>query len=324
MLNLNFIRQRNSESYLSCINEIESSLLSNDAIKLNIIYSKSNRIKNIILRFIVKFIDFPYKKYIFVKNQSKINFSVLMGASFTELIPYFLYSSNNFIYMYDGWPRFHRMIAIYSKFLNVKTIFFSSYKATNSFNEINSGIKAIWVPEAIELKNYYNLEYNKKDIDVLEFGRKYDLYHNGIVGELSTGERVHVFEKNKGQLVFKSRNDFLNGLARSKISICVPSNITHPERAENISSMTLRYLQSMASKCLIVGIIPEEMNMLFDYNPIIDIDFEDPAKQILNILDNYDSYVPLIDKNYMEVQKSHTWAIRIKSMLKIIEDESGE
>jgi hypothetical protein len=73
----------------------------------------------------------------------------------------------------------------------------------------------------------------------------------------------------------------LFGLANSKISICVPSDITHPERTGNISTITNRYLQSMASKCLILGKLPHDMLHLFDYNHIIEIDEENPVLQIV-------------------------------------------
>ena len=91
------------------------------------------------------------------------------------------------------------------------------------------------------------------------------------------------------------------GLANSKISIFVPSDITHPNVTGSISTITNRFLQSMASRCLIVGKVPHDMLYLFDYNPIIEIDEENPVAQIEAILANFDTYIPLIEKNY-EIQ----------------------
>ncbi|WP_432712681.1 hypothetical protein [Pedobacter sp.] len=244
-----------------------------------------------------------------------------MGASFGSLIPYIFRFKHNYWYVYDAWPRFHQMIAEIAKILDVKVIFFSSSRVTHLFNQLNSGVTAIWIPEGINMKDYYFESYSAKTIDVLEFGRKYDLYHDKITETLAHHQLVHIYEKYKGKMVFGSRNEFLKGLASAKISICIPSNITHPERSEGISSMTLRYLQSMASKCLIVGIIPEEMKLLFDYMPIIEIDMNDPTTQILDILSHYESYHNLIEKNFNEVQKYHTWNARIEKMIEYIEHE---
>lgn len=226
--------------------------------------------------------------------------------------------------MYDAWPRFHKAIAKNAKILNIKIIFFSSYKATNLFNELNSGIKGMWIPEGINIDEYHYEPFKSRKIDVVEFGRKYEVYHDKIVSILKTNNYSHFFEKNKGEVVFRSRLEFLNGLSQSKISICIPSNITHPERAEGISSMTLRYLQSMASKCLIVGILPEEMKILFDYIPIIEIDLENASSQILDILSNYESYIPLVERNYEEIKKFHTWDIRTEKILLNIINESAD
>ncbi len=77
----------------------------------------------------------------------------------------------------------------------------------------------------------------------------------------------------------------------------------------------------MASKCLIVGVLPREMEILFDYCPIIEIDSENPEHQILEILNNYESYLPLIEKNYKNVCNEHTWVNRKQKMLSIITNE---
>jgi hypothetical protein len=78
--------------------------------------------------------------------------------------------------------------------------------------------------------------------------------------------------------------------------------------------MTNRYLQSMASKCLIVGCLPKEMLELFAYNPVVEIDRNAPIEQLKTILNNYSDYFPLIEKNYETVSKYHTWENRWKQI----------
>lgn len=60
--------------------------------------------------------------------------------------------------------------------------------------------------------------------------------------------------------------------------------------------------------------MPEEMLELFDYNPIVMIDFENAELQIIDILQNFESYIPLIEKNYLEVLKHHQWENRISKI----------
>jgi hypothetical protein len=71
----------------------------------------------------------------------------------------------------------------------------------------------------------------------------------------------------------------------------------------------------MASGCLVVGIMPYDMRPLFDYEPMIDIDRTDPLGQLLHLLDSYEQYLPLIEKNLLSVRSSHTWANRWEQIL---------
>ncbi len=170
------------------------------------------------------------------------------------------------------------------------------------------------------MADYRFRDYSRKDIDVLAFGRKYDQHHEQVVDDLEESGFTYLYEKQKGDIVFKDRLAFIDGLARTKISICVPSNITHPERSGTISTMTIRYLQSMASKTLIVGIMPEEMKLLFDYTPIIPIDMDCPAGQLTAILKDFDRDIPLIERNYAFIREHHTWAHRWNSIRQVMEE----
>lgn len=167
-----------------------------------------------------------------------------------------------------------------------------------------------WVPEGIDPSSYRFYDYQNKDIDVIEFGRKHLPYHQTIRGFLENTEKVHLYEQNKGELVFSDRESFIDGLAHSKISICIPSNITHPERSGDIETMTVRYLQSMVSKCLIVGHAPAEMVELFGYNPVVEIDNVEPGTQLLHLLDHYEDFIPLMERNYHQVIENHQWSRR--------------
>lgn len=323
-IKLHFIKPKQNEAFLSCIDELESAFKKSPDVTVDSHYSESDFFKKVILKLLFRSTNLLYKLSFLRGSKKEINFAALMGLTFDFLLPCFYFSGSNYVYMFDAWPRFHWMIAKYAQFLNIKIIFFSSREVTKRFNKLNSGVKGMWIPEGIDTNAYLSLPYNSKDIDVLEFGRKYDLYHDLIKEELEKSGKTHLYEIKKGQVIFKKNEDFLKGLARSKITICVPSSITHPERAEDISTMTLRYLQSMASKCLIVGIMPEEMKELFDYMPIIEIDMSNPSGQLMYLLDNFDSFTSLIERNYEEVKKSHTWNIRTRKILDIIKNESAK
>ena len=276
--------------------------------------------KNIIIKKNIElFSKMTYKLYRFLKKmkifsllssfiqESKkgkpVYFRVLMGADFQSCLPYFISSSSKNFYIFDAWEEIHRLITEFVNDFKVDNVFVSSSQAAKKLNAIDGNCKFHWIPEGIYIKDYKFCNFKAKNIDVLQIGRKYDLYHNMIVDQLSTAGKSYLFEKKKGELIFQTREEFVNGLAASKISVCFPSNITHPERSRQVETMTIRYLQSIASKCIIIGHAPDEMTEIFGYNPVVEADMQNPFNQLLSILNNYERYFHLIEKNYQNLMQ---------------------
>ena len=246
-------------------------------------------------------------------------FVVMMGTDFNKFYPYaFLNRKKRYVYFFDAWSRDISEIIDFIRDCKIDQIFVSSSQAATEINEKSGQTIANWIPEGIDISAYKQFSYNQRDVDVIQIGRKYDWYHERILPFFMETNKVYLYEKTKGSIIFPTHEEFVNGLARSKISVCFPSNITHPERAGRIETMTNRYLQSMASGCLIVGQAPQEMLDLFGYNPVVEINRNVPTEQLKTILDRYSDYVPLIEKNYEMVSKYHTWNNRweqIKNLL---------
>ena len=246
-------------------------------------------------------------------------FAVLMGGDFNKFYPYaFMNRKKRHLYFFDAWTKDQPEMVDFIRRCKIDQVFVSASQAVTELNEKLGQTLAYWIPEGIDISAYKYFSYNQKDIDVIQIGRKYDWYHELILPFLGETNKVYVYEKTKGTVIFHTRESFIDGLARSKISVCFPSNITHPERAGMIETMTNRYLQSMASKCLIVGNAPQEMVELFGYNPVIEIDRAGPKEQLKTILDHYSDYIPLIEKNYEIVSKYHTWKNRWEQIKAII------
>lgn len=175
-----------------------------------------------------------------------------------------------------------------------------------------------WIPEGIDVASYYYMPYTQKDIDVLAFGTRYSPYHNLILKPITAAGLRYEYQTDPNTLLFPTRQSFIQGLAHAKISICFPGNLRDLVRTGDIETMTLRYLQSMISKCLIVGHAPAEMKQLFSYNPIIEADMNSPADQLIDILENYDTYIPLIERNFVSVVQNHSWDVRWHTIAKLL------
>lgn len=239
-------------------------------------------------------------------------FTIMMGLNEYKIRPYSILTKHGrSVFLFDAWPHDHQKISNFTNLYKVDYLFVTASQATQAIKPQLLKTKIFWIPEGINPLEYkQNIQLDDKQIDVLAIGRKYDKYHDAIVTVLEEKSYTYLYEKVKGKLIFDSRNEFVEGLANAKISVCVPSNITHPERAGDIETMTIRYLQSMVSKCIVVGHAPKEMIELFGYNPVIEIDYNNPVEQIESILRGYTHYDELIERNYKEVITNHTWQCR--------------
>jgi len=245
-------------------------------------------------------------------------FCVFMGVKWEKCFPYFLLPGRKSIYLFDSWPDQHKNIARFVNSFKIDRVFVSSSNSALQLQSMVASSVITWIPEGLNPELYRQKSYEGKDIDVLALGRRYNVYHDSIVAALNEDGRTYLYEKIKGVIIFPTREAFIDGLARTKISVCVPSSITHPERSGSIETLTVRYLQSMISKCLVLGHAPQEMVGLFGYNPVIEIDMNDPVGQIRQILEHFTDYIPLIERNYNAVLQDHTWSRRWEKICGII------
>jgi hypothetical protein len=245
-------------------------------------------------------------------------FIVLMGPKFQKCFPYFLRSGEKNCYFFDAWPVNEEKIVHFINDFDVNRIFVSSSQATRELNLLLKENKCFWIPEGINPDEYFFLPLNKKDIDVLSIGRKFQDYHDLIKEPLSKSNYNYKYATSLGSHLFPDRKALIHGLARSKISICFPRNVSHPEQVGHYETLTIRYLQAMLSKCLVIGHAPEEMIELFGYNPVIEVDMEHASDQLNEILKHIVDYNDLIERNYQEVLKNHTWKNRWEEIARIM------
>ena len=248
---------------------------------------------------------------------------VMMGIGRAYRLFPVCYTNEIIPYCYDCWPDTWESWQYLFERNKVKVAFFTSKQACEYFSDLNPNISCKWLPEATNSYDYIaSIPLHKRCIDVLEMGRQYSDYHNRI-SDFLTGQYVHLFEHEPGQVIFPTTQLLVNGLADSKISICFPASITHPQKSQGIETVTHRYFESIASKCVILGKCPKELLEIFGYNPTIEVDMDNPSGQILDILSNINSYQSLVNQNYDRLLKVGTWEIRIRKMMDILLEDNS-
>ena len=245
-------------------------------------------------------------------TDAKHVFTIMMGLEEFKICP-FMFNTNHCksIYLFDAWADDFDRILHFINYFKIDFTFVSASQSAERLNNLLGKKRAYWVPEGINPNEYkFKVNHTEKGIDVLALGRRYENYHIKILESLKRNNFNYSYVKEDGQLIFPSRQQLIEGFSNSKISVCFPASITTPSASGGIETMTIRYLQSIVSKCLIVGHAPDEMIQLFGYNPVVEVDFSDPAGQIISILNHYDDYLPLIERNFEEVITKHTWECR--------------
>lgn len=211
------------------------------------------------------------------------------------------------LYLFDAWPDQYDQI---EKTINRNKTNILFVSAKQSAEQLALRLKkciVIWCPEACNVTYYRFKSFSNRTIDILALGRKYETIHTKILESNLPLNYNYQYEKVQGKIIFPGRDEFIEGLASSKILICYPKSVTHPASAGQVETMTNRYLQGMASKVLLVGSCPDEMKELFGYNPVINLDEFDPISQLSNIITNFEDYIPLIEKNYEKLYNHHQW-----------------
>lgn len=259
-------------------------------------------------------------------GKSNDRLAILMGIDhMVKVAPWMIAGGGTkAIVLFDAWPSSHDLILDNAARYGLGTVFVTSSQAAARLSERNQSCRWLWLPEALPRDEYSPAPLSGKTIDVMQFGRKHDAYHDAIVDKCAREGLGYFYEKRKGEVVFQSPQEFLQRLGESAVSVCFPQSWTHPERAGDIETMTLRYLQSMASKCVLVGHAPQEMIEVFGYNPVVEADMSDPFGQLREILGSLERYEPLVESNYAAVMRGHTWRTRAVDLRDILNGSKSQ
>ena len=244
----------------------------------------------------------------------------IMQVTEARLFPV-CYLAETIVYAMDCWPaRYDRWEAFFRRH-RMKVAFITARLSAHRMRERVPGLDAIWLPEGINVEGYIgDKPLGARAIDVLELGRRFGDYHEQIRPHCAARGYDHRYEKVVAQIIFPTYDDFVAGLGDSKISVCFPSSLTHPARSGDVETLTLRYLESMAARCILVGRCPAELQDLFGYNPMIEADLSDPAGQLDAILSDVAAHQPLVDRNYNRLLEVGTWDVRVDQLLSLLRE----
>ena len=241
--------------------------------------------------------------------------SLLLGPMESRLFPTCFFAES-VVYCFDVWQPAYPWWENFFRRHKIRVAFASAQQSADYFSSRLPMLECIWLPEATDPSGYvFSTPLHARTIDVLELGRRHEAFHEQISAELALAAHTRRYELVKGAIVFPSRELLVKGLGMTKLSVVFPSSMTHPDRSGDVETATHKYFESIASKCVVLGRGPKELGDLFGYNPVIEVDWADPAGQIREILRNIDAYQPQVDANYARLLEVGTWDSRAKTLL---------
>lgn len=287
------------------------------------------------IRSVLKRIELFVYKYVRskLKERKKALIVTANGGTIAEnFFPYY-YSYELIPMLWDVWPS--TWLAMQRDFqrFGVKMVLVTSRSVANMINEEMPSVKALWVPEGIDISHYHKGDVlANRPYNVLEMGRQMKRYHQvlhnmrqkGCLNEWTTSIINPDGTLNQGNLTFTDNETLYAELPKYRVMVCFPQCDTNPFRGGNVETLTQRYWEAMLSGCLIIGRAPQELIDLIGYNPVIDVDWKDPQGQLISILGNAMSYQGLVDKNYQSACEYASWDGRIESIKEFLIENGYE
>lgn len=233
-----------------------------------------------------------------------LNFDTFPYHSTREIIPF----------IWDCWPSYFEFTCQWFLKNKVRTAIFTSSMTADLMRIRFPHMNILALPEGIDTTKYNSgKQLSERSYDIMFYGRPIDKV---VKYNLPSSVKALYFGGEKKGKLIHGQDDLFNALADSKIVIALPQSMTFPEQAGNIETLTQRYWENMLSRQVMVGHAPKELIYLIGYNPVIEIDLNNPNKQIVEIIKNIDSYQSLVDKNREMALKFGDWDDRMEIVKK--------
>jgi hypothetical protein len=259
-----------------------------------------------------------------VPRQQRRSLTVLSWASEARTFPD-SYWREPVPWIFDCWgPQFADWERLLTRH-RIRTAFFSARQAARHFKKRVAGLQAHWIPEACDPQLYlWRKPLADRRCQVLELGRKWAWLHERIRDPLARAGVPHRYsDLSGGKALFPDLAALLAGLGDTAIMLCFPRSVTHPEAAGGVETMTQRYLEGMASGCLIVGQSPRELIDLFGFDPVVPLQPDNPAQHLLEIIGRLSSYQALVCRARARLLELGTFAQRADSILSLLGWQAG-
>ena len=212
--------------------------------------------------------------------------------------------------IWDCWPKYYDKILTWLNKHQVKTVIFTSSQTAAYIKKSLPNLNVLVITEGIDVKPYHvGEDLKNRNIDLLEYGNVNRNYFKSYVQGVN-----HVNAKNSNGCM-STWSKLVDTMSKAKVTVALPRCDTDPEFTGGIETLTQRFWEGMLSKTVMVGRAPKELVDLIGYNPVIDLDKNNPDQQVREIVGHISDYQELVDKNRETALRMAPWEIRMKKVM---------
>ncbi len=240
----------------------------------------------------------------FVEGAS-LPFDAFPDYAYAEIIPM----------IWDCWPDKFEKVEKWIRSHHVRSAIFTSSQTAELMKACIPNLNVLTVTEGIETNLYKSgKKLADRQTDYLEFGRCSRVIDSSVLSN-----RAKVLSSHNETGALQTRQQLIDALSDSKITIALTRNDTQPEMAQGIETLTQRYWECMLSRVVMVGHAPQELVSLVGYNPVVEIPLNDNANEtymakILMMLQHIYDYQPLVDRNRETALRLGDWTVRVDAI----------
>lgn len=242
------------------------------------------------------------------RKEARLRFVEPVSMSFDTFPDYMRYEIIPMIW--DCWPMFFDKVVDWLRKYHVRTVIFTSSQTAERMRKEFPDMNILAVTEGINTQFYHAGEFLvDRSIDLLEYGSM----ERNFFRELVPG--INHVNRNNADGCMDSFEQLTDTMSHAKVTIALPRCDTAPELTGDIETLTQRFWECMLSRTVLLGRAPKELIDLIGYNPVIDLDRNNPDQQVREIVSRISDYQELVGKNRETALKMAPWEIRMKKVM---------
>ncbi|MEM0913990.1 MAG: glycosyltransferase [Planctomycetota bacterium] len=203
----------------------------------------------------------------------------------------------------DSWPKFDAGLHGFFEKFGVRRACFTQRAAVERCRAAMPEIAASWMPESTPPEIYdASLPLADRPTRIISYGRQLDGMNEALaaLGDESSG----VLDAATCRRRFADLDSLRAAIGRARTTLAYPRSLTHTDFSGGSETMTLRYLEAVASRTVLMGATTQEMVDLFGFDPVIEATpgtVGDLVREVVEHPERYQDHVDRCHARFLEV-----------------------